>query len=80
MYSAAISLCDPSGSFSALSYPILNILISMTVLFMAYLVLEYVGLHFKIPGIIVWGGLVWFVVTIASVIVFFQVTIRSING
>ena len=64
---------------SSNGYPILNILISMTVLFMAYLVLEYVGLHFKIPGIIVWGGLVWFVVTIASVIVFFQVTIRSID-
>ena len=65
---------------SSNSYPILNILISMTILFMAYLVLEYIGLHFKIPGIILWGGLVWFVITITSVIVFFRVTIRSIDG
>ena len=65
---------------SSNSYPILNILISMTILFMAYLVLEYIGLHFKIPGIIIWGGLVWFVITITSVIVFFRVTIRSIDG
>ena len=65
---------------SSTSYPILNILISMTILFMAYLVLEYIGLHFKIPGIILWGGLVWFVITITSVIVFFRVTIRSIDG
>ena len=57
-------------------YPIL---ISMTALFMAYLVLEFVGLHFKIPGIIVCGCLVWFVITITSVMILIQVVIRMWN-